>query len=165
MAFKDFREFADPLRLPIHGKTYTIPPVPARLGIQLLGLAKGDDVPELAALTGMDLWKALLGSAWDEMVADDVPMSAIARAGLTALADYQQGRVVAEAVWEGGIDPERMAARVAALLKESAPSTRTDEASTTPTPASTSGTTSRRRTRRTAPKAAEEPDASAGTTS
>jgi hypothetical protein len=155
MAFKDFREFADPLRLPIDGKTYEVPPVPARLGIQLLGLAKGDDVPELASLSGMDLWKALLGSAWDEMVADDVPMSAIARAGLTALADYQQGRAVAEVVWEGGIDPERMAARVAALLTDSTPSTTTDEASTTPTRASTSGTTSRRSTRRTAPKAAE----------
>jgi hypothetical protein len=156
MAFKDFREFADPLRLPIDGKTYEVPPVPARLGIQLLGLAKGDDVPELASLSGMDLWKALLGSAWDEMVADDVPMSAIARAGLTALADYQQGRAVAEVVWEGGIDPERMAARVAAILKDSTPSTTTDEASSTPRPASTSGTTSRRSTRRTAPKAEAE---------
>lgn len=164
MAFKDFREFAENLALPINGKTYDIPPVPARLGIQLLGLAKGDDVPELAALTGMDLWRALLGSAWDEMVADDVPMSAIARAGLTALADYQQGRAVAEAVWEGGIDPERMAARVAAILKDSTPSTSTDEASSTPTPASTSGTSSRRSTKRTAkPKAA--PAASAGSSS
>jgi hypothetical protein len=83
-------------------------------------------------------------------------MSAIARAGLTALADYQQGRAVAEVVWEGGIDPERMAARVAALLTDSTPSTTTDEASTTPTPASTSGTTSRRSTKRTAPKAEAE---------
>lgn len=163
MAFKDFREFAENLRLPINGKTYDIPPVPARLGIQLLGVAKGDDVPELAALTGLDLWRALLGSAWDEMVADDVPMSAIARAGLTALADYQQGRAVAEAVWEGGIDPERMAARVAALLKDSTPSTTTDEASSTRRRASTSGTTSRRSTKRTAPKAAEA--ASAGSNS
>lgn len=163
MAFKDFREFAENLRLPINGKTYDIPPVSARLGIQLLGLAKGDDVPELAGLSGLDLWKALLGSAWDDMVADDVPMSAIARAGLTALADYQQGRVVAEAVWEGGIDPERMAAQVAATLKDSKPSTTTDEASTTPTPASTSGTSSRSRARRTAPKAAEA--ASAGPSS
>jgi hypothetical protein len=164
MAFKDFREFADPLRLPINGKTYEVPPVPARLGIQLLGLAKGDDVPELASLSGMDLWQALLGSAWDEMVADDVPMSAIARAGLVALADYQQGRAVAEVVWEGGIDPERMAAQVAATLKDSTPSTTTDEASSTPTQASTSGTTSRRSTKRTAkPKA--EPAASAGSNS
>lgn len=160
MAFKDFREFAEPLRLPINGKTYDIPPVPARLGISLLGLAKGDDVPELASLTGMDLWKALLGSAWDEMVADDAPMSAIARAGLTALADYQQGRAVAEAVWEGGISPERMAARVAAL-QDSTPSKSTDEESVTPTRASTSGTTSRRSTKRTGTRAS----ASAGKTS
>lgn len=163
MAFKDFREFAEPLRLPINGKTYDIPPISARLGLQLLGLEKGETDSPLASLSGMELWQAILGSAWDAMVEDDAPMSAIARAGLTALADYQQGRAVAEAVWEGGIDPERMAARVAAL-QESMPSQSTDEASETPTRASTSGTTSRRSTKRTA-KAKAEPDASAGTTS
>lgn len=141
MAFKDFHEFSQPLRLPIGGVVYEIPRVSAALGLQLLGVLEGDEAA-LDARTPRELWALLLGEAGEQMIADGVPWAAYDRAGLAALADYNGGRDAAERAWEVGLDPEALAAMMAAA-QGSQQSTSTAAESTTPSPGSGSTTTSR----------------------
>jgi hypothetical protein len=58
--------------------------------------------------------RGLGGSVYDEMLADDVPLDALARAGFAMIVDWQNDRAAAERVWESGIDPEARAAMTAA---------------------------------------------------
>jgi hypothetical protein len=130
----------EPLTFPIGGKNYTIPELDYRAMLTLQKIRAGesteyDDAP--AEVT----WRLVMGTAWDEMTADNVPGEAIGRAGLATLAYFEQGPDVAEAIWESGVDPKALAA---AILSRNAPTrpTSTDEASETPSPASSSGTSS-----------------------
>ena len=149
MPFKDYAEFAEPIALPINGKTYTIPPCPAGLGLEILALEVDSKTP------AVELFRRLLGSTWDQMIADDVPLAAVSRAGLVAMVDVQLGRESAEAVWEAGISPEAVAALAAAKTTEgSTPSPSTDAETSTPRRASMSGTTSPKATKRAAKKRA-----------
>lgn len=111
---RDFDELANPLVVPIGGKRYTIPPVGARTA-QLLRRIAADDQAAIDALTDpADYYRAILGVAYDEMVADNCPEPAVDRAALAALADFQQGRLGALRAWEAGATVEGMAAVVAA---------------------------------------------------
>lgn len=148
--FKDYDEVVEPLAFPIRGKVYTAPPVPAKFGIALVRAIAGDE-DALGELAGdsRSLYAALLGPAYDEMIADDVPLDALSRAGFAALVDWQAGRDAAVRVWESGIDPEARAALMAALRRGLTPSTGTGSARKTPSRASTKRTTSRTGTPRT----------------
>lgn len=123
MTFKAWEEIApEPIRLPVGGKVYEVPPIAAGLGLSLTAVVDGRDQDAAAELgKGASLWAKLLGSAYDEMLADDVPVEVIARAGFTVLADFQYDRETAERVWESGLNPEARAA-IAAAAREASPS-------------------------------------------
>lgn len=146
MPFRDYSEFAKPpIVLPVNGKTYTLPPIGAQLGILLLSAINGDRHATQTLGTSMSLWRQVLGPVYDEMLADNVPLDVVARAGFTAMADFQYDRATAERVWESELNPEAAAALAAATReprKASQQSPSTAAASKTPSPASTTGTTS-----------------------
>src|SRR5690348_8444065 len=157
MPLKAYEEFAqEPLTFPISGKSYVVPPLGFTDGIRLQRVLAGED-ESLNNAPAEDGWRLVLGSAFDEMVADKVPLEAIARAGFTAMTDFQFGREQAERVWEAGLDPKALAEAVTAareaLDKDSTPSSSTGAASGTRKRASSTGTSSRTTTKRTAGKA------------
>lgn len=110
MAFKDFEEITTPLVLPIAGKTYTIPPIGISDGIHLTGHLSPDS--KEAPMTNDQFRRLVLGTALDEMIADNAPALAVALAAQTALVDFQTGRAAAEIFWETGGDPKGMTAMV-----------------------------------------------------
>jgi hypothetical protein len=142
---------AEPLVFPIGGKLYTLAPLGIKTGMRLAGVIAGDD-KSLNDLPAQELWRIVLGPLWDELLADDVPSEAVARAGMAAMADFQYGRAVAVAMWETGDSPEALAARVAASKATSNPSTSSESGGKTPSQASTSRTKSRPGTPRAAKK-------------
>jgi hypothetical protein len=85
----------------------------------------------------IDINRELLGDLYDEMVADGVPYEALVLAGQTATHDFLYGREAAEAYWNSGGDPKAVAE---ALPAANVFNRSTGAESTTPTPASTSGT-------------------------
>lgn len=123
--FSDYSEFADPLRLPVNGKTYEIPPIGIATGLRITAQTE-----QKTPLTNEEFRRLLLGDVYDELLADNIPGPAFSRIVLTALAEFQYGRSVAEITWETGGNPK-------ALLDLK---TRAVEASSTPQPASGSGT-------------------------
>lgn len=151
MPLKAYEEFAqEPLAFPIGGKVYTVPPLGFTDGITLQRVISGEPT-ELTDAPVEDGWKLILGPVFDEMVADKVPMEAIARAGFTAMTDFQFGREAAERVWESQLDPKALAEAVTAAssLADSRPSSSTGAARKTRKRATTTGTTSPTTTRRT----------------
>ncbi|PRB01749.1 hypothetical protein [Microbacterium sp. MYb64] len=99
--FNDFNDLYDPLVLPINGKQYTIPPASFEAGVRINGIVGGAE-----KMGDEEFYRLVLGSAFDEMRIDDVPATAIDRAGKTALADFQVGRSMAEIMWKTGGDPK-----------------------------------------------------------
>jgi hypothetical protein len=97
----------EPLVFPINGKTYTLPPIGIEDGIRIAEGVSGKN-EEFQNLRADELWRLLLGPLWDQMIADGVPLRAATRAGVTALADYQYGRTMAEAAWASGANPEAL---------------------------------------------------------
>jgi hypothetical protein len=95
----------------IRGKRYVVPELPytAMLTVQKI---KAGEATELDDAKPEDSWRLIMGSAWDEMAADNLPAEAMSRAGLATLAYFEQGRPVAEAIWENGIDPKALAAAI-----------------------------------------------------
>ncbi|MCI1914649.1 MAG: hypothetical protein LKJ05_02820 [Bifidobacteriaceae bacterium] len=143
MAFKDYSELADePLAFPINGTVYTVPPISAKDGLKAQQLiqrsVEGEPIPM------SDLASLLLGSAQQQMLDDNVPLAAFTRATITAIADFQQGREIAEATWETAGDPKALEAFLNHL------NTKRVAATTTQKPASTNGT----KTSQSKPKAA-----------
>lgn len=139
--FKDYNEFADPLKLPINGKVYTIPAVGLADGIKLTAALTGEkDAP---TIPDAEFNRILLGAAYEEMLTDNVPGPAVVRASLTALADFQKGRATAEILWETGGDPKALTAWMEANSNRAQRRAKT-AASMTPRRASTS---SRKKTR------------------
>ena len=138
---KSWEEIADTLSFPIGGKVYTIPELgyAEMLTIQKV---KAGEPTELDGQPADASWRLVMGSAWDEMVADNVPGEALARAGLATLAFFEAGREAAEAIWEKGIDPKAMLAAIERLTERQKHSS-TDAESTTRSTASTSPTSSR----------------------
>jgi len=156
VAFEAYEQVArdEFLALPIGGKTYVIPPVGAKDGIRLQVVT--DEVtdqledPQAAVsaaekvMTNEEFYRIMLSApVLEQMRADNVPEQAIARAVLTAIADHQNGRAVAEIIWKTGGLPERLAAYTAASGSARKRTTRTGGVSTTRSRAS--GTTTRSR--------------------
>lgn len=143
MALSEYEKFSNPpLVFPIGGKQYTLKPVDIPTGIILDKIISGED-KELAKQPASYLWKMLLGDMWDEFAADGVPLEAATRAGLTALAEHQYGRAIAEATWEAGADPKALQDYMEKKFPPNRAQRRsksTAAASSTPPRASTSGT-------------------------
>lgn len=137
MPFKDYAEFADPLRLPINGKVYEIPPVGLADGIRL---AEAITPGSKTAMPDEEFTRIVLGKAYSMMLADNVPGPAVLRASLTALAEFERGRDAAEAMWETGGNPKALDTWVKAQTNRET-RRKAGRAGTTPRPASTSSTT------------------------
>jgi len=153
MSFKAYEDFAEePLALPVNGKTYIVPELGIDAGLKIAGVFAGTDT-SLNKAPIEDAAKLLLGGLWDEMKADGVPLNAAMRVFYTVLADVQEGRAVAEGVWESGFDPKALAEFAERKANELNPpnrasrrSSNTGAARKTPSPASTSGTKPRKAT-------------------
>lgn len=148
MALTDYNEFAEaPLEFPINGKKYVLPAIGIEDGLTLAGIITGKN-KSASKMEAVELYKLLLGPLWDEMIADGVPLDAASRVGLTALADRQYGRQVAEITWETAADPKALQPYLARLNSQGNRAQRrsnsTAGAKKTPRPASTRGTTSRK---------------------
>lgn len=109
MSFKNYNDVADRLVLPIGDKEYTIPEVGMADGLRLSEMfekqaagEKFDPIPD------DEFNRMLIGDVYTELLADNVPASAVRRIILTALADFQRGRAVAEVMWETGGDPKAL---------------------------------------------------------
>lgn len=131
----------EPLTFEIRGKTYTIPELgyKAMLTIQAIKAGKPSDLDEAEAV---ESWRLVMGSTWDEMVADNVPAEPLMRAGLATLAFFQHGPETAEQIWEKGVDPKAILAALAAQIEPPKQSS-TDAANATRSRASSNGTSSR----------------------
>jgi hypothetical protein len=146
----DFNSFAlPPLAFPLGGKKYTLPRVSIPAGIILADILSGKD-KRWAKKDGVELFKLVLGPLWDEMIADDVPLDFMTRCALTAIADHQYGRDVAIVTWETGADPKGLPAYLARTAaakgnRASRRSTSTGTAKRTPSQASGTTTTSRKK--------------------
>lgn len=145
MAFEALDELLDEtLVLPIKGRRYTILAPSADTGLRVQTIvqaaavaASGGQVDEEAlgdAAEG-DLYRDLLGPAYDEMLADGVSWPALKHAARTAIAWVVQDKASAERVWSSGGDPSRLAPNRQAR--------RSGGANSTKNPGSTSGTSGR----------------------
>lgn len=138
------------LTLTVAGRDYTVASPPMRVGVAIqayqaiaLARSKGEPAPEKALARVASLYgdpsssieEDALGDAYEQMLADDVPLE-----------DYKRA-VQAVIRWIATGDEEQARAVMAGEGGGSGPkaSTTTGEDATTPTPASMSGTTSRRK--------------------
>jgi hypothetical protein len=148
MVFADYEDLErDLLKLPYKGKVYTVPEVGISDGIRFTAIREDKEAAE--AMTDTEFYKTYLGSAYDEMLADNVPTPFVSRAALTAAIDWEKGRSAAEAFWATGGDPKAMEAYIQAKISEFKRATRqaaqkrstgTAAATTTRQRVSTSGT-------------------------
>jgi hypothetical protein len=114
MPLKAYEEFAqEPLAFPVNGKIYVVAPLGYKEGIKLTRVLSGED-KSLEDAPADDVWRLVMGPTYDEMVADNVPIEALSRAGLATLADFNFGREMAEKTWESGLDPKALEAALAA---------------------------------------------------
>lgn len=155
--FRDLSEvYNDFLTLPIDGKSYRIPGASAEtgllceqmmtVGIQAAGgqTVDTEGLKKSAALLDdgqeTDLYKRILGPAYDEMIADKVSWPKMKLAGQTALFWITIGLETAESFWNSGGLPEAPAPANREERRASKPSA---GAGKTKKRASTSGTSSR----------------------
>ncbi|GIE29959.1 hypothetical protein Ait01nite_030040 [Actinoplanes italicus] len=164
MAFEELTNYlvAEPLKLPVKGRTYEVPPASAELGlwcrsIYSAGVAEDEDEErEARALApklpgSMTLSQRVLGPVWDAMVRDGVEDEYIEFCGSTAFIWIVRGEEAAELFWKSAGDPGKLqspANRQERRAAERTGATSTGGASETPSPGSTSGTRSRRKSRR-----------------
>lgn len=134
MGFAPLEEIEGPIVLTLRGKDYTLPVISMEEGLRLQakiveGIAPGD------------LPAALLGPVLTELVEGGASPAIIDRVAMVALAEWRFGRAAAEEAWR---DPKAPLQAIVALRQayEAALTTPSDEATTTPPPASGSGTKS-----------------------
>ncbi|WKX70051.1 hypothetical protein [Streptomyces sp. XD-27] len=149
MAFKALGELLDEsLHLPIKGHTYTVPPPSAETGLRVQALinaaaiaADGGQADEdvLADAAERDLYRDVLGTAHDQMVADGVTWPALKHAAITAMVWIAQDAAAAERYWNAGGDPSRLAPNREARRAQN----RSGAANSTPNRGSMSGTSTR----------------------
>jgi len=161
MPFEEYSELVgEPIVLPINGRNYTLPPVSAEAGVDVLGVLRdpNSEAAKKPDLTGMLSIRKLVGDALvDEMLKDKVPYDAMLRAAMVQMADFISGRDAAEKAWHesglktfiSGSAPEA-GAPTRGRKPSTSPRTRTSStgaASTTRSRASGTNTTSRKRAR------------------
>ncbi|MFH8345012.1 hypothetical protein [Streptomyces sp. NPDC018045] len=156
MAFKELGELLDEtLAIPIKGTVYTVPAPSAEIGLRVQAItnaaavaADGGRVDEtiLSDAAERDLFRDVLGTAHRQMVADGVPWPALKHAAITAMVWIAQDQDAAEAFWNSGGDPNRLAPNRAARRA------RPGAANSTQSRGSTSGTSGPKGTPRPAGK-------------
>ncbi|CAN5387980.1 hypothetical protein BH10ACT8_BH10ACT8_11210 [soil metagenome] len=108
--FRDFMDLDEVrLQLPIDGHVYNVKPMTGDLA-RRAEEAMTSAAPEIPAA---EMRVMALGPVFQEMLADNVPTTAIDRAVLTVLTDLFKGREAAEVMWETGGDQALTAAWVA----------------------------------------------------
>lgn len=147
MAFQAVDELlSDGLDLPLGGTVYRVPAPSAEIGLRTTAImqaaaaaADGGKADEqvLADAAERDLYRDVLGTAHDAMVADGVEWPALKHAAITSMVWIVQNKDAAERYWNSGGDPSRLAPNRAARRNSS------DAASSTRPRGSTSGTKSR----------------------
>lgn len=152
MAFEALGELlAESLHLPIGERTYTVPAPSAEVGLRTQALinaaavaADGGRVDEqvLSDAAERSLYRDILGSAHDEMIAAGVTWPELKHCAITAMVWVAQDKAAAEAYWNSAGDPSRLAPNRQARRSRSA------GANSTPNPGSTSGTSTRPATTR-----------------
>lgn len=148
----DLTTLLDPaLRLPIGGRTYTVQPPTAAVGLRLeallavtLSIQTGNHLPQRFkdALQGpdgeqVDLAKDALGPVYDQMVADGLSLPFIRHAGQTAYRHWVAGPAAGASYWAAGADQGKAPAPQGPTT-----STSTAAATTTKRRSSSSGTRS-----------------------
>jgi hypothetical protein len=132
-------------------RDYVVPLVSAELGLwcRLTAAGEREQLPELPD-GDMTLTQRVLGSAYDQMRADGVADVHIEFCSETAYIWIISGEEAAELYWKSGGDPERLARGNRADRRAAAKAGGTSTAGDgeTKPPASTSGTRSRRKSRR-----------------
>lgn len=120
MPLKPYEEFApEKLAFPIGGKLYVVEPVGYKEGLRLTEMIASKPGAEFKE-TAEDIWRLVLGKAYDAMKKDNVPGDALARAAFAALTDFQFGRDAAETVWESGVDPKALTDAMQRRMEEAA---------------------------------------------
>lgn len=155
------------LSFEIGDNTYEVPPVDDDRGTKLAGLiSRAPAEASKLKVTTDDLFKlAMSPELWQRMRTDGVGFVDLRCAGLAALVHFQvllhdpnpsealeHAERAARSVWEAGVNPEALAATMAALPTTSSPtkpSTRSAAASTTRSPASGTGTRTRQPAKKT----------------
>jgi hypothetical protein len=164
VAFEELTNYlvAEPLKLPVKGRVYEVPPASAELGLwcrSIFSAANAEDEDEereakarAPKLPGnMTLSQRVLGPAWDAMLRDGIEDEYIEFCGTTAFIWIVRGEEAAELYWKSAGDPgklQRPANREERRAVARAGATSTGAAGETPSPGSTSGTRSRRKSRR-----------------
>ncbi|WP_439676002.1 DUF7426 family protein [Embleya sp. MST-111070] len=149
MGFEALGELLDEtLPLPIGDRVYVVPAPSAEIGLRTQALihaaavaADGGRIDEevLGDAAERDLYREVLGTAHDEMLAAGVKWPALKHAAITAMVWIAQDRAAAEIYWNSGGDPNRAAPNRAA--RRANPS---GAASKTRSRGSTSGTSTRK---------------------
>lgn len=147
MAFQQLGELLKGgLELPVEGKTYRVPPPSASTGLRVQAImnaaataADGGKVDEavLADAAERDMYADVLGTAYAEMVADDVEWPTLKHCAVTAMVWIVQNHEAAERYWNSGGDPSRLAPNRKARRSSSATASKTQSRGS-------SSTTSRR---------------------
>lgn len=104
--FEEYEQFSEALVLTIQGHEYEIPVVGAAKGLEYKTTEKK------VAPTDPQFHRDFLGSALDEMVANDVPLPSLTRAALTAFTYFDAGSASAQVMWATGGDPKAIEAYV-----------------------------------------------------
>jgi hypothetical protein len=135
---------ADELRLPIRGRTYVVPSPSAADGLRVQRIttlaarviAGGEavDTQLLDDEQEIDLYRLALGPAYEQLLADEVPWTALRHAALTAVTWIATDEATALAYWRG----EVAAGPLGGLARSSSAAGRS-----IPRPGSTSGTSTR----------------------
>lgn len=145
MAFEPIDELLDEtLVLPVKGRRYTIAAPSAETGLAVQAVVQSAavaasggevDTDALGDAAERDLYRDLLGDAYDQMLADGVSWPALKHCARVAIVWVVQDKATAERVWSSGGDPSRLAPNRQAR--------RSGGANTTKNPASGSGTSTR----------------------
>ncbi len=127
MALRPLEDIIGPLVVPLRGKEYTLPQVSLPDGVRLTQALRNEG----SVLWG-DLIPMLLGDAYQKMLDDRIPPAMIDRVLWTALADFQNGRESAEAVWEHGVPKEIVQELMTTITKQARTTPRDAEPTTKP---------------------------------
>lgn len=157
MAFQALAELLDEsLQLPIGETVYTVPAPSAEVGLRTQAIvnaaaaaADGGHVDEeiLSDAAERDLYRDVLGTAYDDLLAAGVSWPVLKHCAITAMVWIAQDRGAAETYWNAGGDPSRLAPNRAARRA------RSGAASSTRSRGSSSGTSTRPARARKAPAA------------
>ncbi|MEX2984578.1 hypothetical protein [Streptomyces sp. C36] len=152
MAFEALGELLDEtLALPIGDTLYVVPAPSAEVGLRVQAIihaaavaADGGRVDEevLGDAAERDLYRDVLGEAYDRMLADGVTWPALKHSAVTAMVWISQDKAASERYWNSGGDPNRAAPNRQARRNRSA------GANSTSNRGSTNGTSGRKATTR-----------------